>query len=84
LTLFEQLHQETHLIHIKPLGAQNAALNAGQAAGSILGGMLFARFGEFTLPGFGAAVILLALSLAAAGSKLLAIASTGRRVDSHQ
>jgi MFS family permease len=47
------------------LGAQNAAITGGQAAGSLLGGALFAAFGERALPGFGAGIILLALALAA-------------------
>jgi len=52
------------------LGAQNAAITAGQAAGSVLGGMLFAALGERALPAFGAAGVVLALSLAAARPKL--------------
>lgn len=52
------------------LGAQNAVANAGQAAGSILGGMVFAAFGENALSGLGVAVILLALLLAAGKSRL--------------
>ncbi len=47
------------------LGAQNAAITGGQAAGSMLGGALFAALGESALPGFGAAIIGLALALAA-------------------
>lgn len=50
------------------LGAQNAAITAGQAAGSMLGGGLFAALGERALSGFGVAGIVLALSLAAARS----------------
>lgn len=47
------------------LGAQNAAISAGQAVGSMLGGALFVSLRETALPAFGTAVILLALSLAA-------------------
>jgi len=47
------------------LGAQNAAITGGQAAGSMLGGALFAALGESALPGFGAGIIGLALALAA-------------------
>lgn len=46
------------------LGAQNAAITAGQAAGSMLGGLLFLPMREVTLAGFGATVILLAFLLA--------------------
>lgn len=52
------------------LGAQNAAANAGQAAGSMLGGMVFAAFGENALPGLGVAMILLTLLLAVGKSRL--------------
>ena len=52
------------------LGAQNAASNASQAAGSILGGVAFAAFGEKALSGLGAAVILLVLLAAAVKSRL--------------
>ncbi len=45
------------------LGLQSSALSAGQAAGSMLGGALFAALGERALPAFGAAVVALALSL---------------------
>jgi MFS family permease len=47
------------------LGAQNSAITGGQAAGSVLGGALFAALGERALAGFGAAIIALALALAA-------------------
>lgn len=46
------------------LGAQNAAITGGQAAGSVLGGALFAALGDRALPGFGGAIIVFALALA--------------------
>jgi predicted MFS family arabinose efflux permease len=46
------------------LGAQTAAISVGQAAGSMLGGALFASLREGAPPRLGAAVILLALTLA--------------------
>jgi predicted MFS family arabinose efflux permease len=46
------------------LGAQSAAITGGQAAGSVLGGALFAALGDRALPGFGGAIVVLALVLA--------------------
>ena len=51
------------------LGAQNAAITGGQAAGSMLGGVLFGVFGERALPGFGAGIIALAFVLATLSSR---------------
>lgn len=46
------------------LGAQNAAVTGGQAAGSMLGAALFAGLGDRALQGFGLAVVALSLLLA--------------------
>ncbi len=43
------------------LGAQNAAITAGQAAGSMLGGALFAAIGTSALPALGAGAVALAI-----------------------
>lgn len=47
------------------LGAQNAAITGGQAAGSVLGSALFTALGDRALPGFGGAIVVLALVLGA-------------------
>ena len=63
------------------LGAQNAAITAGQAGGSMLGGTLFGALGERALTAFGAAVLLLAFLLAAGKSKLPTTGTIARRFD---
>jgi len=49
------------------LGLQNTAFNAGQAVGSMLGGILFASLGEVALALLGVGVVLLSLALHGAG-----------------
>ncbi len=57
------------------LGAQNAAIMAGQAGGSMLGGTLFAALGERAIPSFGAGVMVLAFLLAMGKWKLRLVGS---------